>query len=180
LIRLGREYRTALSDTVAGSLAVAGAEGSLVGGFFGDVAFKYAQDPDGDRSILLQSLAASLRAPTRAGLYASDLLYKLGMLGTVIGFVVMLGSMEGMQKFDVETLREALQQMTAGMAIALLTTIAGLVCGILLRIQYNIADSLAAEVLRTTVRITEVRLVPGLVAAGKGAAPIAGGSDVRQ
>jgi len=85
-----------------------------------------------------------------------------------------------MQKFDVETLREALQQMTAGMAIALLTTIAGLVCGILLRIQYNIADSLAAEVLRTTVRITEVRLVPGLVAAGKGAAPIAGGSDVRQ
>jgi hypothetical protein len=63
----------------------------------------------------------------------------------------------------VETLRAALQRMIAGMAVSLLTTIAGLVGGILLRVQYNLAEALATDIVQTAVRMTETALVPRLV-----------------
>lgn len=172
LIRLGRELRAALAAERL--LARPGARlddrqmpgAPLVGGYLRDVAAKLARDPAGDRQVLAQAFAAGLRAPARAGVFAADVLYKLGMLGTVIGFVIMLTSMEGMQSLDVDALRAALQQMTGGMAIALLTTIAGLVCGILLRVQFNLAEALAARVVRTAVRVSEIALVPGTKAGG--------------
>lgn len=172
LVRLGRERRAALAvaraldkpgGTISPDLA---AGGPMVAGYLRDVMLKHDRDPGAGRQVLTQAFAASLRAPARTGLYAADLLYKLGMLGTVIGFVFMLGSMDELQAVDPDSLRNALQQMTGGMAIALLTTIAGLVCGILLRIEFNIADALAADVLRIAVRISEVGLGPALAAVG--------------
>ena len=102
------------------------------------------------------------------------------MLGTVIGFVIMLGSMDDLTSFEVDNLRDALTQMTGGMAIALLTTIAGLVCGILLRVQFNIADSLASRIQARAVRASEVALVPALAEAEREAlvAERAGRADV--
>lgn len=132
----------------------------FLGTYFADVRLKEHLDPGGDRTILLQSLTSDFRKRTRVGTYGADLLYKLGMLGTVIGFVIMLNSMGDLSNFDVDTLRGALQRMTGGMAVALLTTIAGLVCGILLRAQFNIAEALASAVLQAAVRVTEVSLVP--------------------
>ncbi|MGZ9809328.1 MotA/TolQ/ExbB proton channel family protein [Pseudoroseicyclus sp. H15] len=189
IVRLGGEYRELLN--VEERLAGPGAAGTaralaprpgapLVTSFLADVALKYGRDPDGDRGILATSFAASLRKPARAGLYASDLLYKLGMLGTVIGFVIMLGSMDDLTSFEVDNLRDALTQMTGGMAIALLTTIAGLVCGILLRVQFNIADSLASRIQARAVRASEVALVPALAEAEREAlvAERAGRADV--
>ncbi len=125
---------------------------------------------DRDRSILLQSLSASLKRRTKVGVYGTDLLYKLGMLGTMIGFVIMLNSMGDMKNFDVETLRAALQRMIGGMAVSLLTTIAGLVGGILLRIFYNLADGLETDLLQCMVEATETsiasRLTPEKRSAG--------------
>ncbi len=125
---------------------------------------------DRDRSILLQSLSASLKRRTKVGVYGTDLLNKLGMLGTMIGFVIMLNSMGDMKNFDVETLRAALQRMIGGMAVSLLTTIAGLVGGILLRIFYNLADGLETDLLQCMVEATETsiasRLTPEKRSAG--------------
>ncbi len=131
-----------------------------VGAYLRDVATKEYRDSGGDRDMLLQSLAGHFRVRTRVGTYAADLLYKLGMLGTVIGFVIMLNSMGDLSNFDVETLRGALQKMTGGMAVALLTTIAGLVCGMLLRVQFNIAEALASRIMQSVMRLTEVSFVP--------------------
>src|SRR5690606_16266348 len=105
-----------------------------------------------------QSFASQMRRPGRTGIFVADMMYKMGMLGTVIGFIAMLVSMRELGEFDVETMRAALQQMTGGMAIALLTTITGLVCGVLLRLQFNILDGLAMHVLRRSVRLTELYL----------------------
>lgn len=179
LIRLGAEWRglEAAAVTLEASTGLAPMPTApLIATYLADITAKLQREPGGDRQLLLSTLANALRRPTRAGIYASDLLYKLGMLGTVIGFVIMLGSMDNLQSFEVDDLRDALQQMTGGMAIALLTTIAGLVCGILLRVQFNIADHLATSILSRAVRVTEVSLVPAL---SQAAAQATGGGDVR-
>ena len=107
---------------------------------------------------LLQAFAAECRGPVRLGVFVSDTLYKLGLLGTVIGFILMLVSMRDLGEFDVETMREALQAMTGGMAVALLTTITGLACGVLLRMQFNVLERLVLRILQRLVRFSEVIL----------------------
>ena len=130
-----------------------------LGAFLHDAILKVKQSDDNRLDVLLQSFSAQMRGPGRLGIFVSDVLYKMGMLGTVIGFIAMLSSMRELGDFDVETMRLALQQMTGGMAIALLTTIMGLVCGVLLRMQFNILDSVSQRIVHRTVRISELFLV---------------------
>lgn len=130
----------------------------LIGSFLRDAAIKRRNDPESGTDVLIQPLASQLRTPGRLGIFVADAMYKLGMLGTVIGFIAMLVSLRDMGEFDVETMRSALQQMTAGMAVALLTTITGLVSGLLLRLQFNILDGLATHILRRVVRLSELFL----------------------
>jgi hypothetical protein len=179
---LSRVYRQALiaADTLeqsAGPLQVkdgqftqlAGkleSEG-LVADFFRTLA-KSTPEAGRDHHVLLQSFAASLRRRTKVGVYGADLLYKLGMLGTMIGFVIMLNSMGDMKNFDVETLRAALQRMIGGMAVSLLTTIAGLVGGILLRILYNLAEALTTDIMQTMVTMSETSLLARMAPGPKG------------
>ncbi len=106
--------------------------------------------------LLVEAYSSQKRGPVKFGIFLSDTLYKLGLLGTVIGFILMLVSMRDLGEFDVETMRVALQEMTGGMAVALLTTISGLVFGILLRIQFNILDSLILKIIRKLVRFSEI------------------------
>jgi hypothetical protein len=131
-----------------------------LGAFLHDATLKIRQAGDNRLDVLLQSFAAQMRKTGRLGIFVSDVLYKMGMLGTVIGFIAMLVSMRDLGEFDVETMRLALQQMTGGMAIALLTTITGLVCGVLLRLQFNILETLSQRIVHRTVRISELFLSP--------------------
>lgn len=119
----------------------------------------------GSSETVLNAFGAEVRAPVRLGVFVSDTLYKLGLLGTVIGFILMLVSMRDLGEFDVETMRAALQSMTGGMAVALLTTITGLSAGVLLRMQFNVLDSLALRILQELVRLSEV-ILPGAQAKG--------------
>jgi hypothetical protein len=172
LMELSREYRRALTWKAGLERSQKAPEppraGGLVDGFVADVirSREHPSEVEGNAHLLMMSLGASFRRRTRVGTYGADLLYKLGMLGTMVGFVMMLNSMGDLANFDVETLRGALQKMIAGMAVSLLTTIAGLIGGILLRIQYNIADALVTDISQTTVSFTEVSLLP-LLARGE-------------
>lgn len=172
LIELSREYRRALQ--VKAMLAVATRVpdlprgGGLIDNYMADVirSREHPSEVEGNAHLLMMSLGASFRRRTRIGTYGTDLLYKLGMLGTMVGFVMMLNSMGELSNFDVDTLRGALQDMIAGMAVSLLTTIAGLIGGILLRLEYNIADALVTDISQTAVSFTEVSLLP-LLARGE-------------
>ncbi len=172
LIELSREYRRAMTwkAELAKSRKVPDLPlgGGMVDSFVADVirSREHPSEVEGNAHLLMMSLGASFRRRTRVGTYGADLLYKLGMLGTMVGFVMMLNSMGDLANFDVETLRGALQKMIAGMAVSLLTTIAGLIGGILLRIEYNIADALVTDISQTTISFTEVSLLP-LLARGE-------------
>jgi MotA/TolQ/ExbB proton channel family len=166
LVELSREYRRALQVKADLSTALRLPKlkngGGLVDRYITDVirSREHPSEVEGNAHLLMMSLSASFRRRTKIGSYGTDLLYKLGMLGTMVGFVMMLNSMGDLSNFDVETLRGALQKMIAGMAVSLLTTIAGLIGGILLRLEYNIADALVTDISQTTVSLTEVSLLP--------------------
>ena len=172
LVELSREYRRALQikDMLANSakLPELPRGGGLIDRYVADVirSREHPSEVEGNAHLLIMSLGASFRRRTKIGTYGTDLLYKLGMLGTMVGFVLMLNSMGDLSSFDVDTLRGALQQMIAGMAVSLLTTIAGLIGGILLRLEYNVADALVTDISQTTVSFTEVSLLP-LLARGE-------------
>jgi uncharacterized membrane protein YtjA (UPF0391 family) len=68
--------------------------------------------------------------------FVSDMLLTIGMIGTVLGFIYMLGTSFGeIRMDDVETVRSALIRMGAGMSTALYTTAAGLICSMILKLQ---------------------------------------------
>lgn len=172
LVELAREYRRALQvkDMLATSTKIPELPrgGGLIDRYMADIirSREHPGEVEGNAHLLMQSLGASFRRRTKIGSYGTDLLYKLGMLGTMVGFVMMLNSMGDLSNFDVDTLRGALQEMIAGMAVSLLTTIAGLIGGILLRLEYNIADALVTDISQTAVSFTEVSLLP-LLARGE-------------
>ncbi len=68
---------------------------------------------------------------------------KLGLLGTVVGFIVMASQLAASQVFELAEVQLLLKQMTQGMAIALYTTLAGLVTNLWLGLQILLLDRLA-------------------------------------
>lgn len=70
------------------------------------------------------------------GWFISESLMALGMIGTVVGFLLMLGTAFGnIDVNDTESLQLALTQMATGMSTALYTTLTGLVCSLLIKVQ---------------------------------------------
>ena len=60
----------------------------------------------------------------------------LGMIGTVAGFILMLGdSFSNIDTSNPETLKAALAAMAVGMSTALYTTLIGLICAQLTKVQ---------------------------------------------
>ena len=53
-----------------------------------------------DQTLLLRSLADQLRGSNAFGAFASDTLMKLGLLGTIIGFIIMLAPIAGIDATD--------------------------------------------------------------------------------
>lgn len=112
-----------------------------------------------DQTLLLRGLAGRLRGSNQFGAFASDTLMKLGLLGTIVGFIMMLAPIAGMDPGDRSTIRSSMNLMSDGMAVAMYTTLAGLVGSILVRIQYYMLDDATAKLFAYAVGLTEVRVV---------------------
>ena len=74
------------------------------------------------------------------GWFISEMCLNLGMLGTIIGFVMMLSGFESLDISNPSTISTLLSNLGKSMATALYTTLVGIVCGCLLKIQYYILD----------------------------------------
>jgi hypothetical protein len=113
-----------------------------------------------DQGLLLDSFEAELKQGHLFGWFIADLLLSLGLLGTVIGFIVMLGPISGLDAGDQSAIKGALAAMSGGMAVALYTTLTGLIGGMLLKVQGFLLDGAVDEVIRRTTRLTEVHILP--------------------
>lgn len=68
--------------------------------------------------------------------FISETLLTLGMIGTVAGFILMLGdSFSSIDTSNHDTLKDALSSMALGMSTALYTTLVGLILSQALKIQ---------------------------------------------
>ena len=113
-----------------------------------------------DQTLLLRSLADRLRGSNGFGAFASDTLMKLGLLGTIIGFIIMLAPIAGLDASDKLAMKSSMGLMSDGMAVAMYTTLAGLVGSILVRIQYYMLDAATQRVFSDAVTLTETRVTP--------------------
>lgn len=74
--------------------------------------------------------------------FVTELLLAIGMIGTVIGFILMLGgSFESLNVGDPSSVKTALTDMALGMSTALYTTLVGLICSQTLKVQLVNAES---------------------------------------
>ncbi len=64
-----------------------------------------------DQTLLLRSLADRLRGSNGFGNFASDTLIKLGLLGTIVGFIIMLAPIAGLDAADRTLLKSSMGLM---------------------------------------------------------------------
>jgi len=118
----------------------------------------HAKGATGNTRALLTAFEDELLNRHALGHFASDALLKLGLLGTIVGFILMLIPVGEVEDFDPTVLQQLLSAMSGGMAVALYTTLAGLVTSTLLKLQYHILDASAADLATRLAVLTDVHL----------------------
>lgn len=112
---------------------------------------------------LLSALDKRIRGGQKYGWMFADLMIKLGLMGTVIGFILMLGSVASLQNYDVTTMQDLLHNMSSGMRVALFTTLSGLIAGLILGVQYQFLERHADDLLAEIEELSEVYVLPVLL-----------------
>ena len=114
-----------------------------------------AIDKGEDKDLLLKALETEYAKKLSFGWMAADISLKLGLLGTVIGFILMLQPISELNITSPEELKIALSSMSSGMAVALFTTLTGLVSSILIRLQFQLTSSSIATLINEITFIKE-------------------------
>lgn len=117
-----------------------------------------------DQTLLLRALADRLRNREKLGLFVSEGLLRLALLGTAIGFILMLIPIAQLNSFEADALRSALSGMTNGMAIALNVTVTGIASALVLKFEYYLLDGSIADLFDLVTEVTEVHVVSALEA----------------
>lgn len=78
--------------------------------------------------------------------FGSEAMISLGMIGTVAGFLMMLGqAFVGIDVSNTASMQNVIAEMALGMSTALSTTLVGLVCSVLVKLQMVIIENHDAE-----------------------------------
>lgn len=128
-------------------------------GFVGAFLAGYKQqNRDESPRLLIDTLGDQLTNTHAPGHFIADLLLKLGLTGTVIGFILMLLPIGQIEEFDPSLMQQLLSAMSGGMAVALYTTLAGLVTSTLLKLQYYLLDASLADLVNKMAVLSQVKL----------------------
>ncbi len=151
----------------SGSVRIAGfaVPPGYLADFLEDILRVHQRSGRRDQQVLLEALGERLVSRHAFGGFAADALLKLGLLGTIIGFIMMLAPVAELQDFDSSVLQRMLGDMSGGMAVALFTTIAGLVTSTLLSLQYELLHNASVHFLSATARTVEIDVLPLLAEA---------------
>ena len=129
-------------------------------GALGDLIGNLRKKAGGDSSVLIEALGDDLANRHALGHFVSDVLLKLGLLGTVVGFILMLIPLGEAGGFDPALMPQLLGSMSSGMSVALYTTFAGLVTSTLLKAQYYLLDSSLAQLVNRLTVFVDVHVAP--------------------
>lgn len=97
--------------------------------------------------------ADTIRSPIDLGWFLVDLAIRLGLLGTIIGFILIFTSLSSISLDGAEGLGALLVAMSGGMGTALLTTLSGLIGASFLSVQYLILGRQAEYQIALLIRL---------------------------
>lgn len=117
------------------------------------------------QGALTEMLIDKVKGPHEVGWFITELMIKLGLLGTIVGFIFMLGSISEISTADVTSMQKALKQMSSGMGTALYTTLVGLTGNMLLAAQYALLDRAGDQLIENTLHLAEIEVIPRLAKA---------------
>lgn len=109
-----------------------------------------------DKTLQAEVLLEKARGTHQVGWFIAGTMIKLGLLGTVIGFIVMLSSVSGLESLTISDIKTLMQRMTQGMGIAMSTTLIGLTCSMLLSLQYLFLDRIADQFVTRTIEADQL------------------------
>ena len=83
-----------------------------------------------------EHIVEKIESLMEVGWFTSDLCLTIGMIGTVIGFIMMLSGFAALDVSNVKTVQDLVKALGIGMSTSLYTTLTGLICSAFLKIQY--------------------------------------------
>jgi len=154
--------RTALPSCIMGDYIA-----DLIKIYLHHVGVRKENGGNGDPIGLMESYEKDLKNSSEIGWFLSDMVIKIGLLGTVVGFIIMLSSVSNVSAIDASVMQDILTHMSGGMGVALYTTLTGLICGALLGLQCHFLDRGTETLVVMMVRISEVQVMPRLGGGGE-------------
>ncbi len=105
------------------------------------------------------NLAASLRIKLSSKInyikFMANTLVILGLIGTVIGFIIALSGIDGSVSSNPEEVSKMVSTLIQGMSVALYTTLVGSICSVWLNICYQIMSTGANNLLSKIIELGE-------------------------
>ncbi|MGQ7847702.1 MotA/TolQ/ExbB proton channel family protein [Granulosicoccus sp. 3-233] len=113
------------------------------------------------RDGLVEITAERFRSIVDLGWFFVDLSIRLGLLGTIIGFMLIFASLTDISIEGGDELQTLLIAMSGGMGTALLTTLTGLVTASVLSVQYLVLDRASEQLNALLLRVSHrYRAIP--------------------
>lgn len=106
------------------------------------------------REQMINVLTEKLRGSHEIGWFVTETMTKLGLLGTVIGFLVMLTALVGSNQLELTAMQSILRDMASGMGIKIIATVVGLLTNIVLALQWLMLDRCADKVLSGAIYLS--------------------------
>ena len=110
-----------------------------------------------DATALGDLLHERIKGRTELGWFSAGLQIKLGLLGTVIGFVIMLASIGSASDLQSQGLDTLIRSMGIGMKVSLYTTIVGLVGSMMIGIQMLVVDRAADRLFALIITLPDAQ-----------------------
>lgn len=132
---------------------------TFVGNFLRDVSDSQKRSSrkkqESSDNHILEIYADQLRSPVEIGWFIVDLLIRLGLLGTIIGFILILRTLVSGPLPSADQIQTLLISMSGGMGTALFTTLSGLTTATLLGLQYMVLGRSVETLIASLIRINE-------------------------
>lgn len=81
-----------------------------------------------------------LKKQVNHGWFFASVCSRLGLLGTVWGFIILSKAITLYKVGDIQSMQDMITGMSSGLAVALVTTLVGQICNILLSLQYHMLN----------------------------------------
>ncbi|MHA1570413.1 MAG: MotA/TolQ/ExbB proton channel family protein [Alphaproteobacteria bacterium] len=111
----------------------------------------------GGNSRAMSAAALRLKLSTRIGTirhFANSLVF-LGLIGTVVGFIIALSGVDPANAADVDSITPMVATLIDGMSVALYTTLVGAILNLWLMINYHILASGTVNLITSLVEFGE-------------------------